>query len=177
MKKLILALFLLFPLLAHADAGISSDAIIAMQNSPWLAVAGLGLIILEFMLPTKGVLGLIGVALFVTGTFALAENTNPNLRLSWQSVIIMNILVVGTFLTTLFITWRGYIRENKAITEAVIGQQATVLDWDEKEGRVQLGSAIWKANTTDDKTLIAGDTVYVTGQDNLTLHISTTKGI
>ena len=177
MIKYILFLVLFAPSLALADAGLSMDALITFQNSPWLAVIGLALIMLEFVLPTKGIMGLIGIWLFVMGTFSLADHKNPDISLSWPSVIIMNVLVVGTALFALLKTWRGYSNKNSAVTDSVINQSATVIDWQDNEGRVTLGGAVWQAKSAEIIALTKGDKVFVTAQDNLTVFISTTKGV
>jgi membrane-bound ClpP family serine protease len=171
MTKYLIFLLLVIPSVASADAGVSMDAIISFENTPLIAFIGFALIAMEFILPTKGVLGLVGIVLFVIGTFSLADATNPNFRLSYTEIILLNLLVVGTCLFIGYRTIRGYTLKNSAVT-SWIDQEATVIDWNENTKRVELNGAVWNAVANDLAIVFsAGQKVIVISQDNLILTV------
>ncbi|MDB5478291.1 MAG: serine protease, partial [Alphaproteobacteria bacterium] len=165
---MLLLLFTLFPGMALAETGLSSDAVIAFHSNPSWILFGLVLIGLEAALPTKGVLGLIGLAMFVFGTFSLADHTNPNLRLSWPGIILLDFLVVGTFLIAAFMTIRGYNQKTTAVTDPVLHQSGIVTEWNDALRRIRVGDTLWLARSDNNSMFNPGDKITVVGQDNLT---------
>jgi membrane-bound ClpP family serine protease len=140
-------------------------------RSPFLGLFGLGLIVLEFLLPTKGFLGLLGAIFFVMGSSSLINNPCPDWRLSATTVVVMNVLVLGTAALIGFLTIRGYTRHSNSELNPVLNQTGHVIEWTDNSKRVEVGGSVWLAQAGGYATLQPGQKIIVTGQDNLTLTV------
>jgi membrane-bound serine protease (ClpP class) len=154
----------------HPAFASSIDTPIELYNSPFLALMGLALMVLEFALPTKGILGFIGITLFLTGTASLADYPNEDWRMSWSMIIIMDAIVTITALSVTWYTIKGYNRKiDTSVTEPLIGQIATVIEWDENQQRVEAAGSVWQAISPH--PFRKGDKVKIIAQNNLTLSV------
>ena len=140
---------------------------------PYLAFIGLALLVLEFFLPTKGLLGVTGGFLFVCGTIALTTHPNPDLRISIAACAFLNIVVLGTSAALFYFTYRGY-NANTQDSFALQGKTAHVVDWTAHNKRVEMDGAIWQAKTQSNVSLKHGQAVRVVSQNNLTLVVEPT---
>ncbi len=135
---------------------------------PYLALMGIAFIVAEFLLPTKGVLGILGAALFVVGTVSLTRSPDPDMRLSPLMCVMLNFIVLGGAAAIGYVTLRGYTRykkDNFSLTDKI----AKVVDWNATHQRVELDGAFWLAVEKNGLALTPGQHVRVIAQDNLTL--------
>lgn len=137
---------------------------------PYIALIGIGLLIAEFILPTKGTLGILGAICFVVATISLTHTPEPAMRLSPLMCVVLNVIVLGTVAIVLYVTHRGYTR-HKTDDFTLVGQTAHVVDWDAAHQRVEIGGALWSAATQGGHPLKRGQAVRVTAQDNLILTV------
>lgn len=142
---------------------------------PYLAFVGLGLLIAEFFLPTKGLLGITGAFLFVLGTVSLTTSPNPDIRITVAACVLLNVVVLGTVGVLFYFAYRGYNTPH-IDSFAMQGKTAHVVDWNTHNKRVELEGAIWAAESATPVSLKQGQTVRVIGQNNLTLLIEPTTG-
>lgn len=140
-------------------------------QSPFFALFGLALLVLEFFLPTKGFLGVLGALFFMFGSSSLINNPCPAWQLSLTTVILLNILVLGTFSILGFITIRGYSRHNEKEFNPVLGATGHVIEWSNISKRVEVGGAVWNALSSENIDYKIGQKITVIDQDNLILHI------
>lgn len=170
---IIVSLIFLIPLLFVDMAFAASDVVVPslFHPDPTLIAYGLILIVLEFALPTKGMLGIAGIALFVAGTSSLATYPDDTYRLSWPMIILLDALVMGFAALTAFLTYKGYTAKNPDATEILINKEAKVIQWNDKAQTVEVGGSIWKAVTKDFTIPKRGDKVVVVAQENLTLTV------
>ena len=169
MMKYITLMMLVFPSLAFAADPAGYEVFFHTGYNPSLITFGIILIALEIALPTKGLLGLAGVALFVAGTSTLATHPDPDWRLSWPMILLLDALVIGISAVIVYLTYKGYTARHDDITDDLLNKEVTVLSWNGDHNTVEIGGAIWKA--VSDHHFIAGDKAIVTKHDNLTLHI------
>lgn len=156
---------------AQTDQYCSFDRNAFDIRSPFLSLFGLGLIVLEFLLPTKGFLGVLGAVFFVMGSSSLINNPCPDWRLSMTTVVLMNVLVLGTSALIGFLTIRGYTRHHNSELNPVLGQTGHVIEWNDNSKRVEVGGSIWLALGDGYTTLRPGQKIIVAAQDNLTLTV------
>lgn len=142
---------------------------------PYLAFIGLGLLVLEFFIPTKGLIGIVGSAFFILGTIALTSSPNADIRISVEACILLNVLVLGTAGVLLYLTYRNYRVRNED-SFSLQGKIGKVIDWNESTKRIELDGAIWAAKSISNVTFQSGQSVRVTGQQNLTLLIEPAGG-
>ena len=174
MKRWIIPLIVLYLLPSFTalaqDADYCSFSRTAFDmRSPWLGFFGLTLLVLEFLLPTKGFLGVLGAIFFVMGSSSLINNPCPGWKMSAQAVIWMNIIVLGAFAVIGFLTVRGYTRNRRNDMNPVIDQIGRVIEWTSNSKRVEVGGTVWQAHTDANIALSTGQKIIVTGQDNLVL--------
>jgi membrane-bound ClpP family serine protease len=167
MKKALIPILLTCALvvLASAAAGMMPLPF----NMPMLPFMGLFLLVLEIFLPTKGFLGLIGMILFVYGTFDLADHPDPDLRLSMPAILGINAAMLTVVITMVVITVRGYTSGGDKDFD-MIGRKGKIIDWNNDNRRVEIDGQIWQA--ASDAKLSAGQKVTVTKQEHLTLHVT-----
>ncbi len=143
-----------------------------LANAQFLAMLGIILIVTELKLQSKGAAAFVGALLFVVGTSSLVYSPNEFWRLSWPTVIILNILVLGSLGIIVLITYRDYNR-HRGDLNPIIGQTARVIEWNADHKRVELADAIWQAESSEN--FKSGDRVKVTGQHNLTVTVTGEK--
>lgn len=167
---------LLAALIILPSATWAADAILCPYDSnfftlqsPFLAMVGIVLLVLEFLLPTKGFLGILGVLSFIMGTSNLVNSPCPAWQLSWPVVLLLNVVVIGTFITFAYLTFRGYTSNKANEIDPLIGHQGLVIEWNENAQRVDIGGTIWQAQSPF--PLVIGQKIVVTGQQNLTLFV------
>lgn len=137
----------------------------------WWAIAGIALMLSEFMVP--------GLILFFFGIGALATALLSwllPLNLEWQIAIFIITSLASLFslrrlLKPIFTGRASGEEEPSSELSRLIGTQGdvTVEIAPGKTGRILLNGATWKA--VSDQPICAGTTVEVTAQDNLTLTV------
>jgi len=153
------------PFMAQA----ATDFATLNQSFPLLPLLGLTLLILELALPTKGALGMVGLVLFVYGTFGLADHPNPSLRLSMPSIFLINALMLAVVGIIVAITVRGYLSRGAEEFE-LVGRTAKVVDWIGDNRRIEIDGQLWKAESA--AILTPGQTVRITSQKRLVLTVT-----
>jgi membrane-bound ClpP family serine protease len=148
---------------------ILSDPVF-LANAHFLALAGLVVILLEFILPTKGALGLTGAVMFLAGTLSLTNSPSDFWHLSWPMFCILNVLVLGGLLVIALILALNYTKTDQRTTAPHIGQSGHVIEWTKDSKRIEVGGAIWQAKSTKD--FQPGDKITVTAQHNLVLTVT-----
>ena len=139
------------------------------ETLPMVPIIGLGLLFLELILPTKGVLGIVGFGIFIYGSFGLIDHPNPNLRVPLPTVLIVDAIVTALVLAVVMILYRGYTSK-QAQKFDLIGRTGQVVEWDGANRRIEIDGAIWRAFSST--PLFRGHSVIVIQQDNLILHVT-----
>jgi len=139
-----------------------------------IAVIGVGLLLAELLLPTGGVLALLGVA-GLTAAGVVAFNSDSDFADFAGGGLIALGLVSG--ITFYFISRKvvaAHRNENvRTGTEEMVGATGEARSTIDPEGRVWLGGTIWSARLAAGVSPIQlGDRVRVEAVDGLTLVVS-----
>lgn len=147
-------------------------ALYALQMLP-ISYAGVGLILLgivlmgaEALAPSFGVLGLGGVAAFVTGSVMLMDTNLPAFQLALPMVVAVTVFSAALMIFALGMILRARKQELVSGVEHLLGATTTVSRVEGDDAWVWLEGEIWHARS--DIPLVAGDTVTVTAIDGLT---------
>ena len=147
-------------------------ALYALQMLP-ISYAGMGLILLgialmaaEAFAPSFGVLGVGGVAAFLTGSVMLMDTNLPAFQLALPMVIAVTAFSAGLLVFALGMILRSRKRAVVSGVEHLLGAMATVSRVQGDEAWVWLDGEIWHARS--DAPLAVDDTVTVTAIDGLT---------
>lgn len=139
-----------------------------------IALIGVGLLLAELLLPTGGVLALLGVAgLTVAGVAAFGSDSDIA-DYAGGGLIALGILSGVTF----YFVSRKVLEahrndEVRTGTEEMIGSTAEARTSIDPDGRVWLGGTLWSARLADGASPIRqGDKVRVEAVDGLTLVVS-----
>jgi membrane-bound serine protease (ClpP class) len=139
-----------------------------------IAAVGALLLLVELLLPTGGVLALIGAAgLIAAGIVSLNED-NAASDYVGPGLITLGVLSIAT----IFIITPKIIRAHRDEPvrtgwEELIGRDAEVRDSLNPVGQVWIEGALWKARATDGASPIAiGNRVKIESVDGLTLVVS-----
>jgi membrane-bound serine protease (ClpP class) len=136
-----------------------------------IALIGMGLLVAELLLPTGGVLAVLGVAgLGVAGVVAFNSDSSAA-DYAGGALIALGIVSGVTFY---FVTRKVLAaHRNESVrtgTEEMVGATAEARTSIEPTGRVWLGGTIWSARLAEGASPIrAGDRVRVEAVDGLTL--------
>ena len=134
-----------------------------------LLVLGIALIIAEILLPTVGVLGVLGISSVIIAAFVIHSAAVPGMELVVPIVaglaVVGGVVVVGT-------GWlaRKSMREPVITgTQGMIGATAEALESFAEKGTVKFGAEIWKARTG--VPVSAGQSVRILKVDGLLLWV------
>jgi membrane-bound serine protease (ClpP class) len=136
-----------------------------------IALIGVGLLLAELLLPTGGILALLGVAgLTVAGLAAFGSDSDVA-DYAGGGLIALGLLSGVTFY---FVSRKVIVahrnEEVRTGTEEMIGSTAEARTSIDPEGRVWLGGTLWSARLADGASPIRqGDKVRVEAVDGLTL--------
>lgn len=136
-----------------------------------IAAIGVGLLLAELLLPTGGVLALLGVA-GLTGAGIVAFNSDSDVAdLAGGALIALGIASGITFYFVSRKVLAAHRNENvRTGTEEMIGASAEARSTIDPDGRVWLGGTIWSARLAEGAGPVGlGDRVRVEAVDGLTL--------
>jgi membrane-bound serine protease (ClpP class) len=139
-----------------------------------IAIVGIGLLMAELLLPTGGVLALLGVVgLTAAGVIAFGSDSDVA-DYAGGGLIALGILSGLTFYFVSRKVWQAHRDDRvRTGTEEMIGSTATARSSIDPEGRVWLGGTIWSARLAAGATPARpGDKVRVEAVDGLTLVVS-----
>jgi membrane-bound serine protease (ClpP class) len=137
------------------------------------AVAAI-LLLAELLLPTGGVLAIIGAAgLVVAGVVAFGEDTELS-DYAGAGLITFGVLSLATFLIITPKVYRSQVDvAPQTGREDLAGQFAEVREPLNPQGQVWVGGALWKARVADDaRPQGIGNRVRIDSVDGLTLVVS-----
>lgn len=138
-----------------------------------LIVLGIALMIGEALTPSFGVFGVGGLVAFVLGSIFLMDSDVPGFAVATELIAGIAIGAGGLLLFTVVWLTRSQQRNVVSGQEALIGQEAVVLNWQEDHGTVRLAGEIWQARGAG--ALKRDDRVRVEQLDGLTVEVSPKK--
>lgn len=138
-----------------------------------LLVLGIALMIGEVFTAGIGVLGIGGVAAFITGAYFLIEGTGADIDISVSLPLIIGMAATTAFLIFGVIAAAMRSRRLTPVTEAeqIIGSIGQVIAWQDSTGQVRVLGEVWNARAS--QPIQAGSTVRVVGREGLTLIVET----
>jgi len=135
-----------------------------------LVLLGLAFMVAEALTPTFGILGFGGLAAFIIGSLFLIDTDVPEYQLS-TGVIVGTALASGLLLVlVLGYAWRSQTRKVSAGPNPIVGERATVLEWDKGLGYVRAHGDRWHARGNIDAE--PGDEVQIERIEGLTLIVA-----
>lgn len=136
-----------------------------------IAIIGFGLLAAELLLPTGGVLAVLGVA-GLTGAGVVAFSSDSDVAdYAGGALIALGVLSGITFYFVTRKVWEAH-RNDRVRTgaEELVGAEAEARSSIDPEGRVWLEGTLWSAKLADEASPVrAGDRVRVEAVDGLTL--------
>jgi membrane-bound serine protease (ClpP class) len=142
-----------------------------METFVVIALIGLGLLLAELLLPTGGVLALLGVAgLTVAGIVAFGSDSDLA-DYAGGGLIALGIISGVTFYFVTRKVWEAHRNDRvRTGTEEMVGSSAEARSSIDPEGRVWLGGTLWSARlAAGSEPVRSGDRVRVEAVDGLTL--------
>jgi membrane-bound serine protease (ClpP class) len=145
-----------------------------MEAFVLIALIGVGLLLAELLLPTGGILAVLGVAgLTVAGIVAFGSDSSAA-DYAGGALLALGLLSAVTFYSVSRKVWAAQRDERvRAGAEQLVGSDAEARSSIDPTGRVWLEGTIWSARLADGASPIgAGDRVKVEAVDGLTLVVS-----
>jgi membrane-bound serine protease (ClpP class) len=139
-----------------------------------IALVGIGLLAAELLLPTGGILALLGIAgLVVGGILALGSDSNSA---DWIGGALITLAVLSAI--TFFYITRKVVRTTRFLpkrggTEEMVGGEAEARSAIDPTGKAFMRGTLWSARLADGVEPVGfGDRVKVEAVDGLTLVVS-----
>jgi membrane-bound serine protease (ClpP class) len=136
-----------------------------------IAVIGVGLLLAELLLPTGGVLALLGVA-GLTAAGVVAFNSDSDFAdFAGGGLIALGVISGVTFYFVSRKVLAAHRNESvRTGTEEMVGSSGEARTSIDPDGRVWLGGTVWSARLADGASPVGlGDRVWVEAVDGLTL--------
>lgn len=138
--------------------------------------AGVGLIIFAMLLflaevkvVSHGVLTVGGVTAFVIGALMLMDTSlSPALRVSWQVIVVMAVLIAGFFLFVIGAAIRAHMRKVTTGGQGLLGAGGRVVTKLDPKGQTIVEGELWRARAVEGE-IGEGEEISVVGQDGFTL--------
>lgn len=142
-----------------------------METFIVIALIGLGLLLAELLLPTGGVLAVLGIAgLTVAGIVAFGSDSDLA-DYAGGGLIALGIISGVTFYFVTRKVWEAHRNDRiRTGTEEMIGSSAEARSSIDPEGRVWFGGTLWSARLAEGSEPVrSGGRVRVEAVDGLTL--------
>ena len=139
----------------------------------FLILLAFALIIAEIYLPTFGILGLAGViSLLAGGHFVIeAGGVVMGYQLGWPFFIGLAIAVSIPLFFASYVVAKYRHKKPVAGVEGMLGQDAKIIDWSGKTGRVHVQGELWAAHSEREHQFQPDDIVTISGIDDMSLRI------
>jgi membrane-bound serine protease (ClpP class) len=139
--------------------------------------AGLALIILsailfvlEIYVTSQGLLTIGGIVSLVFGSLILFESEVPYLRVSWEVIMLVVIIVAGFVIFLLTLGVRAQFKRHATGSEGLIGANGTArTDIGPEGGTIFVHGEFW--NAVSEKKIVNGKKVRVVKVENMTLKV------
>ncbi len=139
-----------------------------------LCVAGAMLLIAEIAVVSFGLLFLNGaIALYAAFALYMQHTTMLGLEMGWP--VLFGIAFVEILVIAIVIAVHMWLKNQKTTTgtEAMIGDSATIIEWNGAQGSVRYDGEIWKAQSEQELELSTDDKVLIDAIEKLHLIIRT----
>ncbi|MCB1557914.1 MAG: hypothetical protein KDJ50_03200 [Alphaproteobacteria bacterium] len=137
-----------------------------------LVLLAFALIIVETHVPSFGIFGVMAlVALFAGGNILVDQGELFGIPMSWNIFIGIGIAMIIIMIYVGQIATKGLKSKDTTGTEGMLGAKATIEDWSGKSGRVMVQGELWQATSEKELNLTKGDTVTISGTEELKLMI------
>lgn len=144
----------------------------AAQAAAFLLLIGLSYLALEVFVTSLGLLALNGLlALYASYALYSGVPVLLGVPIGWELVFGIAFVELAGMLIALRFFLMALRQKTVTGREAMIGQSATVIDWQGRQGRVFVMGETWKAVSDQSLTLRRDDSVTIQSVDNLTLTI------
>jgi membrane-bound serine protease (ClpP class) len=136
-----------------------------------IALIGIGLLAAELLLPTGGILALLGITgLVVGGILALGSSDSAADYIGGALITLAVLSAISFFFITRKVLRSTRELPKRAGTEEMVGGQAEARSTIDPTGKVFMRGTLWSARLADDVGPVAfGDRVRVEAVDGLTL--------
>jgi len=138
--------------------------------SLFLLIVGILLLIVEAFLPMFGLIGLFGLTLIITAGF-IAFNVSWGIGAVLGLSFVLAALIGGAC----FFVVKRYRDKNGAGNAQLIGKTAKVVEWEGKQGRVEVEDRTYHAFSHEHGVFDPADYVQVIGTEDLSLKIQAIK--
>jgi membrane-bound serine protease (ClpP class) len=153
------------------------DAVLASEEwIKWggytLITLGVTLLIIEFFVPSFGLFGFAGVASAVIGVVQLHQTGKIDyLPISTETLTVIAFIGAGLSVAGGLYSFKLLSKKVTTGTEAMIGKSASVLEWEETEGRVHIMGEDWQAFSDEPMEIQKEQIVKIIDVQNLKLKI------
>lgn len=134
-----------------------------------LILLGVGLMVMEMLVPGIGVFGLGGIVSFVIGSVMLMDTGVPGFDVPMEIIGGVALVASGLLMKLMMMMRRVRLRPATTGAEGMIGNFGQVVQWSGQRGRIRLRGTTWTAHGPAD--MLPGDRVRVVQVSGLTCEV------
>lgn len=136
-----------------------------------LIIFGMLLFLAEIKVQSHGILTVGGVISFVIGALMLTDVAlTPMMRVSWQVIIVVTMLMLAFFLFVIGASVRAHLRKVQTGREGMLRQHGHALGDLKPVGEVMVEGERWRARAVEGE-IAKGEEVEVVNEEGLTLFV------
>jgi len=137
-----------------------------------LLVLGMFLIVAEAFAPSFGILGLGGLITFLVGSHYIVEAGGIfGIALGWGFFLGVAVVIALPMVISTIIIGRHFKKKMVTGAEGMIGEEAKIIEWDGKTGRVHVQGELWAAHSEHTHSFSEGDKVIISEVKDMSLKI------
>lgn len=142
------------------------DAIIVLY------LLGALFVIADLFVISLGLLAFNGLlAIYVAYVLQSGDNIIFGVPIDWPFVFGISFVEAALLIVAIYLFIKAKNKPVTTGTESMIGQEATVIEWKEKTGKVSIQGETWKAKSDTALSLSKDDSVEIEAIENLSLKI------
>lgn len=140
-----------------------------------LIVFGGIMLVVEFFIPSFGIIGVGGVVALTAGSLMLFDSSIPGMELPMTLILTVSAVALACVLFVVLVMARSSMRNRKPSNRDVVGLEGNVVENLNPEGLVRLGNELWPACAQNPRLITHGKLVRVVAQEGTLAYVEAVK--
>lgn len=140
-----------------------------------LIIAGATMLLVEFFIPSFGVIGIGGVIALTAGSIMLFDNHIPGMELPMSIIFTVAAISLACVAFVAFIMARTRLRNQSPSDRNIVGQSGTVVENLNPRGLIRVGREVWPAQADEVRLITHGKPIRVVRQEGTLAYVEEIK--
>ncbi|MCC5879657.1 MAG: nodulation protein NfeD [Idiomarina sp.] len=140
-----------------------------------LIVLGAIMLVVEFFVPSFGIIGVGGVIALTAGSIMLFDSSIPGMELPMSMIFSVALVALACVAFVVLVMARSSMRTRKPSNRNVVGLEGKVVENLNPEGLVQIDNELWPAHAQKPRLITHGRLVRVVAQEGTLAYVEEIK--